>query len=268
MCDSVGTIGGAPVLIEFKHAMASSMVAYNPKRSTSLERKVRSTLVALHSGTLISTWDKLSLPLIWVIANRIPTDAARELDRVLSARSHDWCFHYEYGEWSGHDYVNHGKGPAELPPISQMMRVSFGPPMPWPGETRLPRRDAVALRAIAEERAVLGIYDYFMSVANSHGLRRLCNRENINLQALQVQTAKYINVISVWPGDSGQHGLCVAVDSSRLQLCFPDRPVENTEPPGMPAPYRGHLGKRTYLLTHEDVGRYWVWAVGQRHTLK
>ena len=261
-CDSIGIIDGRPVLIEFKREVTSSMVPYSRNTGSSIERKIRNSLEALSSKRMLADWDKSSWPRIWIVAERISKPACEKLNEVLSRRSKDWCFVYEFGEWNGAEYVRQGKGPSDLPHVGKPWMFSGVPEMEWPGEHRLPRRNYDAFQKIAEKMGVRELFDKFMEKALGYGLKVKCNRDNLNLRASNPQSGTYMNVISVWPGDSGSNGLCVAEDVERLRLCFPNQKSNQTALPGIPAPHRGYMGQRRFLASDSEIASYWVWAIG------
>ena len=262
MCDSVGTIDGNPILIEFKVDVKPSTVQYNLKTGSSLERKIRNTLEALSEGRILRGWDKSSWPKVWIVAERIGEQAREKLHEVLVPRSQAGRFTYEFGEWTGTEYVCRGNGPSDCLQTDIQWTFSGFPQMDWPGENRLPRRNIVTFQEIAEEMGVKDLFGKFIEKARMHGLRVQCNRDNLNLRALDPHSRKYMNVISVWPLDSGHNGLCVAEDVERLQLCFPEQKENQTEAPGKPAPCRGYMGQRRFLVSNEEIISYWVWAIG------
>lgn len=91
------------------------------------------------------------------------------------------------------------------------------------------------------------------------------NRDNLNLRAIDDVSGKYLNVIGIWPYDSGAQGLCVASNDGRLQQCFPARRNLGMTAPGIPTSNRGFLGPRTLLASIDDIENYWVWATGYRN---
>jgi len=262
LCDSVGTIEERPLLIEFKSTVDPALVAYSADRGSSIERKVCNTLKRLHEGSLLPNWSKDTLPLVWIIAEVIRTEAQAELHRMLLDRSQAWSFVYEFGTWAGDEYAPLEKGPPIQPDIAKMQEVVL-PDLPWPGERRLPRRHPDELRAIADARGVAPLFDQFMKQAEQLGLRTKCNRDSLNLQAETPNTSSRLNVISVWPTDSGEGGLCVAADRERLARCFPGFETAAAAP-CLQAPSRGYTGDRWYLRSDNEVATFWAWAAGQQ----
>jgi hypothetical protein len=261
LCDSVGMIGDRPVLIEFKRTVTPSIVAYSPEKSSSLERKVRNTLEDLHNEKFLKHWNKETVPLIWIVAERISQDAADMLNTVLSERTEEWCFEYEFGVWSGLAYSGLSKGPNTPVRPELLQSVSF-PSMPWPGEKRSPKRNLDEFRNIARQQGAREIFDYLIDRVHQQGFSTEFHRNSINIKAPVPNTKKKHNVIGIWPGDSNQKGLCVSADRKRLAECFPDSKAKTCTSPGANAPAGGYLGPRVYLASHIEAKAFWEWATG------
>lgn len=262
VCDSIGTINDSPVLIEFKCSITPAMIEYSQKKASSIERKIRNSLEMLHEGNYLENWEKNSIPRIWVVAKTISTASVKELDRLLTKRSHDWGFFYEFGKWSGTKYSCLGDGPSKQILIDDLQKIDFSPPMPWPGDNRQPKRDLGKFDSIAVEQGVAETFRHFLSLAVSYGLSHQCNRENLNLKAIDSITGKPLNVIGIWPYHSGRQGLCVAAHNDRLQQCFPQRRNIVVQAPGNPTNNRGFLGPCTLLESIDDVDDYFAWVTG------
>lgn len=262
ICDSIGTINDAPVLIEFKCSITPLMIEYNPKKGSSIERKIRNSLEMLHKGSFLKNWKKDLIPRIWLVAETISTASVKELDRLLAKRSHDWGFLYEFGKWSGSEYSRLGEGLSKKITIDDLQNIGFYPPMPWPGENRLPKRDVAKFNSIAAERGVADTFSYFLCLSDLYGLSLQCNRDNLNLSAIDSISGKPLNVIGIWPYDSSEQGLCVAADNDRLQQRFPERSNIGIHAPGNPTNNRGFLGPRTLLTSIDDVDDYFAWTTG------
>lgn len=261
ICDSVGTIDEHLLLIEFKITVDPSQVFYSPQRSSSIERKVCNTLKRLYEGGLVPNWPKETRPHVWIVAEVIEEKAQGELHRLLSTRSLEWRFTYEFGTWDGDAYIALEKGPLTRSDALGE-EVAF-PDLPWPGEHRLPRRALDELQAIAYAQGVAPLFEQFMEQAKQLGLRTKCNRNNLNLQAKHPTTSRHVNVISVWPGDSGGKGLCVAANEERLSSCF-HRCGATAPAPWEQAPPCGYMGARWYLPSDSTVKEFWAWAVGRK----
>jgi hypothetical protein len=261
LCDSVGMIGDRPVLIEFKRAVTPSIVAYSSKKSSSLERKVRNTLEDLHNEKFLKHWNKATIPFVWIVAERISQDASDRLNTVLSERTEEWYFEYEFGVWSGVSYSQLGKGPDTPISPEQLRNVTF-PSMPWPGENRSPKRNFDEFQNIARQQGAREIFDYLIDRVHQQGFSIEYNRSSMNIKAPGTNTKKKRNVIGIWPGDSNQKGLCVSADRKRLTECFPDSKVETCSSPGANAPAGGYLGPRVYLASPVEAKAFWEWATG------
>ena len=262
ICDSIGMIDDVPVLIEFKCSINPSMIEYNPERGSSIERKIRNSLEMLHAGIFLTNWKKDSIPRIWLVAENISKTSVEKLDQLLAKRSREWGFLYEFGSWSGKEYFCLGDDYSNPIPIADLKNIAFDPKMPWPGENRMPRRDVAKFKSVATAQGVDETFGHFLNLAKVYSLSIKCNRNNLNLTALDSISGKPLNVIAIWPYDSGKQGLCVAADNDRLQQCFPNRNNLDTKAPGEPTSHRGFLGPRTLLGSIEDVKKYWVWVTG------
>jgi len=259
ICDSIGWIKKVPYLIEFKCKIIPSIIQYSRQKSSSIERKIQNTLKKLHAGDFLE-WNKESIPYIWLIAENINKEAIYELDCLLSKRSKDWCFQYEYGVWSGSKYICLKKGPTSPLSIVNLNNINF-PPMEWPGENRKPRRNIETFKDIALKNQVSNLFNYLLDLIYSHNLSIKCNRESLNIVAFSKSEKIKINFMSIWPSDSGTYGLCIATDESLLQQCFPERNI-NIKKPGVPAKNRGFLGPRVFLKNIDEIKTYWEWATG------
>jgi hypothetical protein len=261
LCDSIGMANDKPILIEFKCSVTPSMISYTPEKSSSLERKVRNSLEDLHMQKFLKHWSKETVPLIWIVAEKISNEAADRLDALLSDRAHEWGFEYEFGTWSGFFYSQKGKGPDSPVPQQILNDVTF-PYMPWPGENRSPKRNFDQFRNIARQQGAREVFDYLIDQVRLQGFSIEYNRSSMNIKAPVAKTKKKLNVIGIWPGESNQKGLCVSADPKRLAECFPGSEVEKRFSPGAKAPAGGYLGQRVYLANPVEAKAFWEWATG------
>jgi len=260
--DSIGSINDVPVLIEFKCSITPSIIRYDANKPSSIERKIRNTLESLHCGSFLDGWEKNSIPRIWLVSEKISIESVEELNVLLRERSENWGFSYEFGTWSGKEYHSLGSGPSERIEISKLQNIDFSPAMPWPGDNRLPRRKIAEFQSIARQKGVADLFEHFLRLSDDVGLIVSCNRNNINLSAVDTESGKTIRVMGIWPADSNAQGLCVAADSERLDRCFPFRDNPGDQAPGTPTIDRGFLGSRSLLARTKDVNRYLAWATG------
>lgn len=263
ICDSIGRIKEKPLLIEFKISITPSIIEYNTKTSTSIERKIRNSLWRLHNEKeFLAGWKKDSIPKIWVVAERINEQSIQILARLLSKRAQEWVFGYEFGVWNGSNYSCLGKGPPVDLPTTLLAEVRFHD-MPWSGENRKPRNNLTAFKIKAKENGVGELLDYFLDYANRFGFTFKYNRESINLSHKASNSANRLNAIGIWPSDSsGKDGLCIASDEMRLSACFPKRNNTDSRLFGKVAPNRGFINQRNFLANKDEIGCFWEWATG------
>jgi hypothetical protein len=263
ICDSIGWIAETPILIEFKCNVVPSIVAYTPQRSSSIERKVKVTLEKLHQGDLLNEWNKTTVPLIWIVSEKISKQAVIELEKLFDARSSDWSFNYEVGTWSGKSYQVMCKGPEKPIHLDSTVNVKFEE-MPWPKENRKPKRNLDDFRMIAEKNGSSALFDKIIALAQHDGLLMEFNRSSINLKAKTIENQKYVNVIGIWPLENlEKKSLCVSADSKRLSKAFPSSGALEQMMPGQATKPLGYLGKTAYLSNELDVLEFWSWATGK-----
>jgi hypothetical protein len=265
-CDSIGFVAPTsgmqlPILIEFKTVIKKNQIAYSPNASSSIERKICESLRDLHSNKLECNWKKDLTPLVWIVAESIPTESRKLLCSMLVQRAQEWLFNYEFGEWSGTTYKSVGTLDIGSQSKTSFYHVQL-PYWPWPGEKRELRSTIDDFRQIARAKGVGTLFDFMIKLARQNRLSMRCNRESLNLQALDSTTGKRVNIISIWPSDSGNKGLCIASNRLRIQSCFPVSD-ESNPCPGKPAESRGYLGERRYLSSERDITEYWSWVISR-----
>jgi hypothetical protein len=248
--DSVGLLGDAPIAIEAKTAVSSSMVRFDGTSSNALEAKIGATIGGLYRGeanpqlaAIRSHWDEITPITVGILAGGYSAEALAQLKTLLELRSRDWWINCVVWLWTG--TVVETLFSTQAPQTNfdrHWQRIDV--PQMVGAFVKRPSPSLQEIRNIASSKGVAELFEHFLVEIGRRQHRIQCRPTGIAVA--DPATGRTILAMFLTSSDRW-NGINVGVDCERLN-CFED------EIPGVPAPRAGFLNTNRFLATKMHVG--------------
>lgn len=248
--DSIGSIDGRLVLIEYKVGVSETIVRHAPDRPMSLESKIAGGLRSLYqrhgdaaSNAANAVWDRRLPPLVVIAAERFSEPSIRVLETLLKERGDDWRFDWAAWRWSAGAVEELLRGSVAKRPSPEEYANLNLPQLVGRAPRASPRSlDELVALAAPEEGSLL---KQFAEGARNRGYRLRSGRTKLAIAG--ERKARWVTVAAAYVGSS-RDGLNVGIDLA--QAATPE--LVDSLPTAKPA---GFLNTNVQIGSSSDLAR-------------